>query len=137
MAKIRIKETTHTTIPCPCGCGLLSEQHDGIMHFDQGGGYFRAVLMRSQNGEPSIWLSIATRGSEADSRDWMATLHGNQYGARIEDPEASPVAYSSTFSGRLLLREEVLATPGAPDFYFACFDALMSQHSRLLPFVLE
>lgn len=45
------------------------------------------------------------------------TLACNRDGARIADP--------------------ALATTETPEFYFACFDALMAQHSRLMEFLLE
>ncbi len=134
---IRVQETAQTTIPCPCGCAALCEQHDGMLHFGQGGGYFRVLLMREAGAEPNIWLSITTRGSADDPRDWLATLHGNAEGARIEDPEASPVALPSPYPGRQLRREELLAIAGAPELYFACFDALLEQHSRMRAFLFE
>lgn len=135
-APIRVEETAQATIPCPCGCGAPCEQHDGVVHFAHGGGYFRALLVREPGGEPGIWLSITTCGSADDPRDWLATLHGDAEGARIEDPEASPIALPASYPGRLLRREELLAMDGVPAFYFACFDALMAQHSRMRDFVL-
>ncbi len=134
---IRVEEIAQVTIPCPCGCAALCEQHDGMLHFAQGGGHFRALLVRGPGGEPGIWLSITTRGSADDPRDWLATLHGNAEGARIEDPEASPIALPASYPARLLRREELLAMGGVPGFYFACFDALMEQHSRMRDFLLE
>lgn len=133
---IQVQETAQTTIPCPCGCATPCEQHDGMLHFGQGGGYFRALLMLEPGGEPSIWLSITTRGSAHDPRDWLVTLHGNAEGARIENPDASPIALPEPYLGRLLRREELLAIDGAPALYFACFDALLEQHWRMRSFLL-
>ncbi|MES2612371.1 MAG: hypothetical protein V4679_19110 [Pseudomonadota bacterium] len=136
-ASIRIEETAQAVIPCPCGCAALHEQHDGVVHFAQGGGHFRALLMREPAGEPSIWLSITTRGPAHDPQDWLVTLHGDAEGARIEDPGASPIALPASYAGRQLQREELMAMAGVPGFYFACFDALLEQHSRMRDFLRE
>ena len=132
---MRVQETDTATLPCPCGCAAMCEQHDGILHFEQGGGYFRALLMRDPDGAPAIWLSLTTNGPAEDPRSWLVTLHGDRHGASIADPEASPVVFPPSESLRVLRREELLAFDGVPEFYFACFDALMAQHSRLQPFL--
>lgn len=136
-ASIRIEETAQATVPCPCGCAALREQYDGVVHFAQGGGYFRALLMHGPGGEPCIWLSITTRGPADEPQDWLVTLHGDAEGARIEDPGASPIALPASYIGRQLRREELMAMAGVPGFYFDCFDALLEQHSRMRDFLRE
>lgn len=105
----------------------------------ESGGYFRALLMRERGSAPNIWLSIATNppAGAGDERCWLVTLHGNQHGARIEDSQRSPISVDPAFAGRHLKRDELLSVPGAPEFYFECFDVLLAQHSRLAAFVLQ
>lgn len=107
MTMIRVRETALAMLPCPCGCGGKSEQHDGMLGHGHGGSHYRLVLMRAADGEPMAQLSIGA-----------VTLACNRDGARIADPKA-------------------LAKAETPEFYFACFDALMAQHSRLMEFLLE
>ncbi|MBB6558270.1 hypothetical protein HNP48_000934 [Acidovorax soli] len=134
---IRVEETGRTMVPCPCGCATLRERLDGVLHLPNGGGWFRALLLQEPGEDGAIWLAIVTGGSAEDPRDWLVTLHGNVEGARIEDPGASPIAAPQGYSGRLVTREELLAIDGAPAFYFACFDALIEQHSRMRAFLAE
>lgn len=134
---IRVEEAGRTMVPCPCGCAALRERLDGVLHLPKGGGWFRALLLQEPGEDGAIWLAIVTRGSAEDPRDWLVTLHCDVEGARIEDPGASPIAAPQGYSGRLVTREELLAIDGAPAFYFACFDALMEQHSRMRAFLAE
>jgi hypothetical protein len=137
MNDARVEETGCTLVPCPCGCDNRWEQHDGVLHYQGGGAYFRALLMREADTDPTIWFALVTPPSPASPEDinWLITIHGNHEGARIEDPEASPVTVGPDFIGRKLRRDELMAVPGAPAFYFDCVDALMLQHSRFQAFV--
>lgn len=137
MAEMRVEETKSTLVPCACGCGNRWEQHDGTLHFEGGGVYFRALLTREEASEPAIWLAVVSNAPAfaADDVAWVVTMHGNRDGARVEDPEASPVQVEPGFTGRKLGRNELMDAPGAAAFYFACADALMAQHSRLTPFL--
>ena len=137
MEGARVEEIRCTQVPCACGCGKLWEQHDGTLHYEGGGAHFRALLMREGEADPSIWLALVTSPppDHASDGNWLVTIHGNPEGARIEDPEASPVAIDAGFVGRRLRRDELMAVPGAPAFYFGCVDALMAQHSRFAVFV--
>jgi hypothetical protein len=104
----------------------MSEHHDGVLDHDRGRSHYRLVLMRAPDGEPVARLSIAS-----------VTLVCGRNGARIEDPEVSSVACSPGRVGGNRRRKEALVMTEAGHFHFDCFDALLTQHSRLMEFLLE
>jgi hypothetical protein len=137
MTVIRVREINQTVLPCPCGCGRPAEQHDGTLHIERAEAQYRLFLMRAPDGEPVAWLSLTTRARSRDPRHIRVTLQATRHGARIEDPSASPITYPAGRAGKQLPRREVLEIAGEPEFHFACFDALLTQHSRLMEYLLE
>lgn len=133
---IRVEETGHNTVPCPCGCGRDAEQHDGRLRFENGGGYFRLMLMIDSAGEPIAWISLCIRGSAEDPRDRLVTMFSNAAGVRFEDADASPVATIAEFDGWRMTRDEILERPDVARFCTDCADALFGKHSRLIVHLL-
>jgi hypothetical protein len=137
MNKIRVQEIEQTVIPCPCGCGKRAEQFDGTLHLELAEAQYRLILMRAPDGEPLAWLSVSSRVQTSDPRHIRVTLQATRHGARIEDATASPLTGSTFGTGQALARREVLEIAGAAELHLACFDALLTQHSRALEFLLE
>lgn len=131
-----VVEGKASTMSCPCGCGAQLAVRDGELRMDSRGAYFRIAMLPHAPEGPTAWIAIvasAPVGAE-DTRDWLVTVESDYLGAWLRDSEQSPIT-PAEFAGRKLTRDEVLAHPGAPEFYFAACDALFLQHSELADFL--
>ena len=78
------------------------------------------------------WIPNESLGSWITVHSWTGN---GQVIARIEDPEKSPFTSVDAFDERLLMRDEVFAQTGGPEWVFRCHDLVVENLSEVSRFI--
>lgn len=141
---MNVVEVGEDRIDCPCGCGRPALDLKGRLEEGDGGAYFQAILMRSEDGAPHLWCSFATGPMiEGDARPCVFTVHAHveegHYAASLEDAEDSPVPTAMALEQgfHLVPRDVARSRPDLAATVFRMFDALVDRHSKIQDYVLS